>query len=270
MTLDDERGLAWQIGVWDDMAEVYVREIDQRFGPIVHHLLRRADLRPGQPILDLGTGTGSVALRCAPRVAPDGHVLGVDISPEMLALARARACTAALANVSFADGRAEAIPTDGSSQDTVLASLSLIYVLDRTAAAGEIARVLKPGGRLVAAVWAGPERADIVRLQQTAGSFAPTPPVAGVGPGAMADPDPFLAQLADAGVAARVECEMTEFAFDDFASAWAVLAGVTAAAIEADRLEPAKAAVRAEMWPDGDGPRRFRNDTQFIVGVRVA
>jgi SAM-dependent methyltransferase len=270
MTLDDERGLAWQIGVWDDMAEVYVREIDQRFGPIVHHLLRRADLRPGQRILDLGTGTGSVALRCAPRVAPDGHVVGVDISPEMLALARARASTAALANVSFADGRAEAIPADGSSQDTVLASLSLMYVLDRAAAAHEIARVLKPGGRLVAAVWAGPERADIVRLQQMAGSFAPKPPVAGVGPGAMADPDPFLAQLADAGVAARVECQTTEFAFDDFASAWAVLAGVTAAAIEPDRLEPAKAAVRAEMWPDGDGPRRFRNETQFIVGVRVA
>jgi SAM-dependent methyltransferase len=145
-----------------------------------------------------------------------------------------------------------------------------MYVLDRTAAAREIARVLKPGGRLVAAVWAGPERADIVRLQQTAGSFAPRPPVGGVGPGAMADPSPFLAQLAHAGVDAQVECEMTEFAFDDFASAWAVLAGVTAAAIEPERLEPAKAAVRAEMWPEGDSPRRFLNETQFIMGVRVA
>ena len=54
----------------------------------------------------------------------------------------------------------------------------------------------------------------------------------------------------------------SEFAFDDFASACAVLAGVTAAAIEPDRLERAKAAVRAEMWPDGDGRRRFRNDDQ--------
>ena len=137
-----------------------------------------------------------------------------------------------------------------------------MYVVDRTAAAREIARVLKPGGRPVAAVWAGPEHADIVRLQLIAGSFAPEPPVAGVGPGAMADPGPFLAQLADAGVAARVECETSEFAFDDFASACAVLAGVTAAAIEPDRLERAKAAVRAEMWPDGDGRRRFRNDDQ--------
>jgi prepilin-type processing-associated H-X9-DG protein len=269
MTGGEDRALGWQIGVWDDMAEVYVREIDQRFRPIIDHLLTRAELGAGQRILDLGTGTGSVALSCAPRVAPDGHVLGVDISTEMLARARARASRSGLANVSFADGRAEAIPAQSSSQDTVLASLSLMYVIDRAAAAREIARVLKPGGRLVAAVWAGPERADIVKLQQIAGSFAPEPPVAGVGPGAMADPSPFLAQLADAGVDARVESETTEFAFD-FASAWAVLAGVTAARIEPERLEPAKAAVRAEMWPDGDGPRRFRNETQFVIGVRRA
>jgi SAM-dependent methyltransferase len=269
MTPGEDRGLAWQIGVWDEMADVYLREVDQRFRPIVDHLLTRADLRPGQRVLDLGTGTGSVALACAPRVAPGGHVLGVDISPEMLALARARASRAALANLAFVDGRAEAIPADGSSQDTVLASLSLMYVIDRAAAAREIARVLKPGGRLVAAVWAGPERADIVRLQQIAGSFAPKPPVDGVGPGAMADPSPFLAQLAAAGVEARVESEITEFAFDAFAPAWAVLAGVTAARIEPDRLEPAKTAVRAALWPDGDGPRCFRNATQFIIGVRA-
>jgi SAM-dependent methyltransferase len=197
-------------------------------------------------------------------------VIGVDISPEMLALARGRAARAGLANVSFAEGRAEAMPAERSSQDAVLASLSLMYVIDRAAAAREIARVLKPGGRLVAAVWAGPERADIVRLQQIAGSFAPRPPVDGVGPGAMADPGQFLARLADAGVDARVESEITEFAFDDFASAWEVLAGVTAARIAPERLEPAKAAVRAAMWPRGDGRRSFRNETQFIVGVRAA
>ena len=91
MTLGEDRGLAWQIGVWDDMADLYVREIDQRFRPIIDHLLMRADLRPGQRVLDLGTGTGSVALACAPSVMPGGHVLGVDISTEMLALARERA-----------------------------------------------------------------------------------------------------------------------------------------------------------------------------------
>src|SRR5919204_511000 len=73
-------------------------------------------------------------------------------------------------------------PTVGVA--SVLTWLSLMYVIDREAAAREIARVLRPGGHLVGAVWAGPERADIVLLQQTAGSFAPQPPVPGVGPGA--------------------------------------------------------------------------------------
>jgi arsenite methyltransferase len=108
------------------MAEVYVREIDQRFEPIVDHVLTRAELRPGQRVLDLGTGTGAVALTSAPRVVPGGRVIGVDLSPEMLALARERASRAGLGNVSFTDGRAEAIPAEGSSQDTVLASLSLM------------------------------------------------------------------------------------------------------------------------------------------------
>jgi SAM-dependent methyltransferase len=262
-------GLAWQISVWDRMVPVYVREIDKRFEPIIECVVKRADLKPAQHVLDLGTGTGSVALRAAEAIAPDGRVTAVDISPDMLAIARRRAASAE-ASITFVEGRAEVIPADAESIDAVLASLSLMYVIDRGAAAREIARVLRPGGRLVGAVWAGPERADIVLLQQTAGSFAPEPPVPGVGPGALGDPAPFLAQLADAGLKAHVETETIEFAFDDFASAWDVLAGVTASQLEPERAEAAKAAVRKAMWPHGDGPRRFRNETQFIIGRRIA
>jgi SAM-dependent methyltransferase len=216
-------GLAWQVSIWDRMVPVYTREIDKRFEPIVERVVNRADLKPGQHALDLGTGTGSVALRAAKAVAPNGRVTALDISPDMLAIARRRA--ASEANITFVEGRAEAIPADAESIDAVLASLSLMYVIDREAAAREIARVLRPGGHLVGAVWAGPDRADIVLLQQTAGSFAPEPPVPGVGPGALGDPAPFLAQLAEAGLKAHFETEIMEFAFDDFASAWDVLAG---------------------------------------------
>ncbi len=152
------------------------------------------------------------------------------------------------------------------SFDAVLASLSLMYVIDRAAAARECARVLRPGGRFVAAVWARPEECDIVLFQQTAGRFAPAPPVPGVGPGALADAAPFINQLAEAGIDASVETESLGFDFDDFASAWEVLAGVTTAALDSERLEEARTAVQAVMWPDGDGPRHFRNVTQFIVG----
>ena len=241
--------------------------MDRRFGSVVDGVVQRAGLQPGEQVLDLGTGTGQVAIRAASLVGPAGHVTGVDISGEMLALARARAVALGLRNVQFREGRAEAIPGDSSCCDVLLASLSLMYVIDRTAAAREIARLLRPGGRFVAAVWAGPADCDIVRFQQMAGSFAPPSPVPGVGPGALAETRPFLKQLADVAVEARVETEVLGFDVDDFASAWDILAGVTTAALAPERREAAKAAVRGAMWPSGDGPRHFRNTTLFIVGA---
>jgi SAM-dependent methyltransferase len=264
--VQEDAGLAWQLGVWDRMSEIYVREIDRRFAPVVDRLVARAGLRSGQHVLDLGTGTGAVAERVAQAVGPEGHVVGLDISPRMLALARGRLTAGGLTNVHLREGRAESVPAEDAAFDVVFASLSLMYVLDRTAAAREIARVLRPGGRFVAAVWAGPELCDIVLFQQTAGRFAGPPPVPGVGPGALADPATFLQQLEAAGIEARVEQETLGFAFDTFAAAWDALAGVTTADLAPGRQLEARAAVMAAMYPEGDGPRHFRNTTQFIVG----
>jgi len=266
----DRQALAWQTGVWDRISNLYWHEIDRRFAPVVENVITRAGLAPGQRALDLGTGTGTVAERAASIVGSNGQVIGVDISREMLSLAGQRVAARGLQNITFREGRAEALPAEDADFDTVLASLSLMYVIDRPAAAREIARVLRPGGHLVGAAWAGPDQCDIVRFQQTAGSFAPPPPVPGVGPGAMADPGPFLEQLAAAGIQARVETETLGFDFDDFASAWDVLAGVTTAQLAPDRREEAKRAVQAAMYPNGDGPRHFRNVTQFIIGERQA
>jgi SAM-dependent methyltransferase len=144
-------------------------------------------------------------------------------------VAHQRASALGVTNVSFQEGRAEAIPAPEGRFDVLLASLSLMYAVDRAAAACEIGRVLRRGGRFVASVWSGPDQCDIVLFQQIAARFAPPPPVAGVGPGALADPKPFLQQLADAGLEVRVETETLGFDFDDFASAWRVLAGVTTA-----------------------------------------
>jgi SAM-dependent methyltransferase len=265
---NEQATLQWQVGVWDRMSPIYLREVDDRFTEIIDGVIRRAALRPGQQVLDLGTGTGSVALKAASSVTPGGTVTAVDISPEMLGLARQRALSLGLSNIAFLEGRAEEIPAPPGRFDAVLASLSLMYVIDRGAVAREIARVLRPGGRVVAAVWGGPEQADIVRFQQIAGSFAPKPPVPGVGPGALADPAEFLSQLERAGIRASVEAETTSFAFNDFLTAWDTLAGVTAAQLSSVRQEEAKAAVREQMWPTGDGPRPFDNLTQFIIGTR--
>jgi enediyne biosynthesis protein CalE5 len=265
MMESEQEGLKWQVGVWDRISPIYLRAIYNRFTGVVDALIRRAALQSGQQVLDLGTGTGSVAIKAASLVMPGGNVTAIDISPEMLDLARQRSAALGLTNIEFLEGRSEELPVTGRF-DAVLASLSLMYVIDRAAAAREIARVLRPGGRFVAAVWGGPEEADIVLFQQTAGSFAPAPPVPGVGPGALADPSGFLAELEGAGIRASVESEIPEVTFEDFSSAWDVLAGVTTAQLTPDRQSEAKAAVRVKMWPDGDGPRHFRNLTQFIVG----
>lgn len=261
-----EQGLEWQVGVWNRMSDVYFDQIDQRFAPVVGALIERVEVRKGESVLDLGTGTGAIAERVAPLVGSTGKVVGVDISPEMLTLAQKRADAGGLTNLRLVEGGAESIPAEDASFDVVLAGLSMMYVIDRAKAASEIARVLRPGGRFVAAVWAGPDTCDIVAFQQTAGSFAGPPPVPGVGPGALADPSGFLAQLDTAGIEARVEVDTFGFDFPDFASAWETLAGVTTAQLAPERRDEAKAAVMSALYPDGDGPRHFNNATQFIIG----
>lgn len=265
---EHNEALAWQTGVWDRISEIYLREVDPRFVPVVDHCLERAALREGEAVLDLGTGTGAVAVLAAAAVGEQGAVTAVDLSPEMLSLARRRAAAAGLSNIEVCEGRAEDIPVGDAGVDAIIASLSVMYAIDRAAATRECARVLRSGGRLVAAVWAGPEDADIVRFQQTAGAFAPPPPVDGVGPGALADPAPFLAQLEQAGIAAVVDTEVVEFEFAAFEQAWDVLAGVTTANLDDERRAQAKQAVQDAMWPDPRSPRVFKNRTHFIVGTR--
>jgi SAM-dependent methyltransferase len=185
----------------------------------------------------------------------------------MLELARAR-LESRFTNIKLIEAPAEAFPGENGAFDVVLASLSIMYVIDRAAAAQEISRVLRSGGRFVAAVWAGPEQCDLVLFQQIAGRFAGPPPVPGVGPGALADPTSFLQQLGNVGIDARLETQMLGFRVDSFAQAWDVFAGVTTAKLTPERRQEAKDAVQAAMWPHGDGPREFRNLTQFIVGQK--
>ena len=256
----------WQIGVWNRMSDIYVREIDRRLFPVVEAVIRRAELAHGENVLDLGTGTGAVAARAAPIVGARGQVVGVDISPEMLYLARERMAVHGLNNVVLREGRGENIPADDHAFDLVLCSLALMYVIDRAAAAREIARVLRPDGRVVAAVWGGRDECDIVLFQETAGRFAGPPPVSEVGPGALADPSELREQLADAGIKTFVESEILGFDFSDFQSAWQALSGVTAAQLPLDQQHQAQQAVMDAMYPSGDAPRHFRNLTQFIMG----
>lgn len=107
-----------------------------------------ADLHAGETVLDLGSGGGIDVLLSARRVGPGGHVYGLDMTDEMLELARRNAAQAGATNVGFIKGTIEAIPLPDASVDVVISNCVVNLAADKAAVFREIARVLRPGGRL--------------------------------------------------------------------------------------------------------------------------
>ena len=106
------------------------------------------ELRTGERVVDVGCGAGIDSLIAAKKVGPEGRVIGVDMTPAMLEKARQAAGATGLANVEFREGYAEALPVADGWADAVISNGVLNLMPDKTAALGEMARVLKPGGRL--------------------------------------------------------------------------------------------------------------------------
>jgi SAM-dependent methyltransferase len=262
-------GGAFQRSTWDRMAATYHQELDPRFAPAIDHVIARAALRDGDEVLDLGTGTGSVALQAARLVRPRGHVLGIDLSPEMIRVAAERAAAAGLTNAAFREGNAQAIPAPDGSADVLTSSLCLMFVPDRAAAARECGRVLRPGGRFVASVWGAQEHAELTGMQRTAGRIAGQKPAPGVGPAALADPSEFLRQLRDAGIEASAEHATVEFHYASLDEAYVTVARVTIDNDSPGLKAQIKAAITAEMWPEPASPRVLRQDLVLISGRRV-
>jgi SAM-dependent methyltransferase len=114
-------------------------------GAPVQHL----ELKAGETVLDLGSGGGIDVFLAAKSVGPSGHVIGVDMTPAMLERARRNAEKGGYANVEFREGRLERMPVEDSSVDAVTSNCVINLVPDKAAVFREIARVLKPGGRMV-------------------------------------------------------------------------------------------------------------------------
>jgi arsenite methyltransferase len=108
-------------------------------------------LEPGERVVDCGSGAGADALIAARLVGPTGHVIGVDMTVEMLRVARANAAQAGLSDVEFREGLLEALPIETGWADVVISNGVLNLVPDKAAAIAEMYRVLRPGGRLQAA-----------------------------------------------------------------------------------------------------------------------
>jgi arsenite methyltransferase len=107
-----------------------------------------ADLREGERVLDLGSGGGIDVLLSARRVGPSGFAYGVDMTDDMLALARANAAKAGAANVEFRKGQIEALPLPDAAVDVVISNCVINLSTDKPAVLTEMYRVLVPGGRI--------------------------------------------------------------------------------------------------------------------------
>jgi SAM-dependent methyltransferase len=114
-------------------------------GAPIHHL----KLQPGETVLDLGSGAGVDVFIAAQQVGSQGKAIGIDMTPQMLERARDNAAKGGFNNVEFRQGRLESLPVDDASVDAVTSNCVINLVPDKTQVFVEVARVLKPGGRLV-------------------------------------------------------------------------------------------------------------------------
>jgi SAM-dependent methyltransferase len=154
-------------------------EINRVFGEA---LIDAAHLSPGERVLDVGCGAGAIALEAARRVRPGGSVLAVDISPELVAVARDRAASAGAEEVEVVEADAAAYPYDEAAFDVLVSRNGLMFFVDPDAALANLARALRPGGRIV---FTAPQALDRNPWIMVAGAAA-APHVgipAGVAPG---------------------------------------------------------------------------------------
>ena len=151
-------------GGWDKWDQFF----DEQMAYLNHRLVADARLRTGMKVLDLGSGTGYPALLGAQTVGPSGHVVGMDLAKDMLAVAERKAKTLGLHNISFQTGDVTSLPFDDSWFDAVTSRFCLMFLPEITKAASEILRVLKPGGWVAAAVWSAPEKNPSIGLSMAA------------------------------------------------------------------------------------------------------
>lgn len=168
------------------------------FAPWAHHLIESVAPETDAQVLDVACGTGVLARLVHTRCGPGGHVVGLDPAPGMLAAAQE-----VTPGVEWVSGRAEAMPFDAARFDVLLSQFGMMFFEDRAAAAAEMARVLKPGGRVALALWSSvadnPAYRDIASLLDEEVSAAAGDAVRV--PFSLGDPDVVHGLLADAGFA---------------------------------------------------------------------
>ena len=225
--------------------------VDERGAGVTERMLDFCSVEPGDRVLELACGPGSVGLAAAGRVGAGGEVVISDVAPEMTAIAAARAGELGLTNVSARSLDLEAIDEPDGSYDVTLCREGLMLVPEPALAAREIVRVLRDGGRAAVAVWGPRERNPWLGLVLDAVSAqvgAPVPPPGVPGPFSLSDADELGALLSEAGLSGvgveEFTVPMHAASFDEWFSRASSLAGPLAKVLAA-MPEEAQAALRA-------------------------
>lgn len=193
-------------GMWASVASAWGEHAeygDQRGAQMTERMLELAAPASGERVLELACGAGGLGLAAAERIGPHGEIVISDVVAEMTEIAASRARSRGLTNVTTRVLDLERIEEPERSYDVVLCREGLMFALDPARAAGEVHRVLRPGGRLAVSVWGPRERNPWLGLVLDAASAqlgAPVPPPGMPGPFSLQQADQLAPLLSAAGV----------------------------------------------------------------------
>ena len=243
-------------------------------------LVELAGIGPGDTVLDVAGGYGEPSLTAAHAVGPEGRVVCIDISGDMLAFGRERAATAGIDNVEFVESDAEQLDFDTGSFDAVLSRSGLMLIPDVAGTLKLLHAFLKPGGRLAASVWGPLPTVQMVAAMPVIFEELAVPPPPPGGPGifALADPSHLAALVEDAGFHDVETGALTVVYETDTPEQFTEFIWGVAPVMITDLVSAQPAEVQERVWDkvteryaaflDADGRVHTDNQAVWVIGTR--
>jgi ubiquinone/menaquinone biosynthesis C-methylase UbiE len=284
LTLDSRKYKEAERQSWDKVAnnwQKWWKTIEIGAEQVSRRLIELAEIKPGSRVLDIATGTGEPAITAANQIGNNGHILAIDISPQMLSVARQRAISLGLQNVmEFKEGDAETVDLPSSTFDAVLCRWGMTLFLDFDTGLSNIYRSLVGGGRFAAAVWSSADKVPVLAiavnalLTETKSLPPPSPKVPG--PFSLSDENMLKSSFIKSGFTdVCIERVNVTFEFDS-AETYTSCILETSASLHAlltnetqeRRKEISKAVseVAREYIQNNSGRASFKNEAILVVG----